>query len=123
MQETASLLKEIVMYELLALGIVAIAALFFQQWLHIKERESLLNRIMANSYKEYEYYQKMFEGEVKELKDQRDKAKEDISEEEEIKEQMDLEYKKEKEFVKTTDEDWEDEEVDYEKLREIRKGR
>lgn len=104
--------------ELLALGIVAIVALFFQQWLHIKERESLLNRIMANSYQEYEYYQKMFEGEVKELKKQRDEAGEEVSEDEEIKKEMDVEYEKEQEFIKNTDEDWEDEDIDYKKLRE-----
>lgn len=105
------------MYELLALGIVAIAALFFQQWLHIKERSSLLDRIMANNYQEFNYYQKMFKGEVKELKDQRDEAKKEVSEDEEIKEQMDLEYKKEKEYIKKTDEDWPEEEVDLPELR------
>ena len=104
--------------ELLALGIVAIAASFFQQWLHIKERESLLNRIMANSYKEYEYYQKMFEGEVKELKDQRKEAQKEKTEDDEIKEIMDVEYKKEKEFIEGTEEDWDESEVDFKKLRE-----
>ena len=110
------------MYELLALGIVAIVALFFQQWLHIKERSSLLDRIMANNYQEFNYYRKMFEGEVEELKKQRDEAKEDISEEGEIKEQMDEEYKKEMEFIDSTDEDWEADEVDLPELRKrIRK--
>lgn len=108
------------MYELLALGIVAIAALFFQQWLHIKERSSLLDRIMANNYQEFNYYRKQFEGELEELKDQRDEAKKETSEDDEIKEQMDVEYEREKEFIKNTDEDWEDEEIDYEKLRKIR---
>ena len=102
----------------LILGIVAIAALFFQQWLHIKERESLLNRIMANSYQEYEYYQNMFEGEVKELKKQRDETGEEVSEDEEIKKELDVEYENEQEFIKNTDEDWEDEDIDYKKLRE-----
>ena len=106
------------MYELLALGIVAIAALFFQQWLHIKERESLLNRIMANNYQEYEYYKKMFEGEVKELKDQRDDVKKEIGMDEEIKKEMDLEYKTEKDFLQTTEEDWTEDDVDLKELRE-----
>jgi len=104
--------------ELLALGIVAIAALFFQQWLHIKERSSLLDRIMSNNYQEFNYYKKMFEGEVKELKEQRDSAKKEDSEDAEIKKEMDLEYTKEKEFMKGTEEDWDEEEVDLEKLRE-----
>ncbi len=105
------------MYELLALGIVAIAALFFQQWLHIKERSSLLDRIMANNYQEFNYYKKMFEGEVEELKDQRKEVKKESQEEKEIKEEMDLEYKKEKAFIEKTDEDWEVEEVDMPELR------
>ena len=110
------------MYELLALGIVAIAALFFQQWLHIKERSSLLDRIMANNYQEFNYYKKMFEGEVEELKEQRDTAKKEDGEDAEIKKEMDLEYEKEKEFIKGTDEDWDESEVDLEKLRERIKG-
>ena len=39
-------------YDLLILGVVAIAALFFQQWLHIKERASLLDRI-SNQYETF----------------------------------------------------------------------
>ena len=105
------------MYELLALGVVAIAALFFQQWLHIKERSSLLDRIMANNYQEFNYYRKMFEGEVKELKDQRTEAKKELSEDDEIKKEMDLEYKKEKEFIAGTEEDWDESEIDLKKLR------
>ena len=106
------------MYELLILGVVAIAALFFQQWLHIKERSSLLDRIMANNYQEFNYYRKVFEGEVEELKEQRDEAKKEGSEDAEIKKELDVEYEKEQEFIKNTDEDWEGEEIDYEKLRE-----
>lgn len=101
----------------LILGVVAIAALFFQQWLHIKERESLLNRIMANSYQEYEYYKKMFEGEVEELKVQRDEAKKETEEETEIKKEVDLEFKEERKFIGETDEDWNEEEVDMPELR------
>ena len=105
------------MYELLILGIVAIVALFFQQWLHIKERSSLLDRIMANNYQEFNYYRKMFEGEVEELKEQRDTAKKEDGEDAEIKKEIDLEYEKEKEFIKNTDEDWEGEDIDYKELR------
>jgi len=106
------------MYELLALGIVAIAALFFQQWLHIKERESLLNRVMARDYEQFQYYEKMFKGEVDELKDQRKEVKEENREDEEIKKEMDLEYAKEKKFIEGTEEDWSTEDIDLEKLRE-----
>ena len=106
------------MYELLILGTVAIAALFFQQWLHIKERESLLNRIMANNYQEYEYYKKMFEGEVKELKYQRDDVKKESKDDADIKKELDLEYSKEKKFLEQTEEDWSEDDIDLEKLRE-----
>ena len=102
----------------LILGVVAIAALFFQQWLHIKERSSLLDRIMANNYQEFNYYRKMFEGEVEELKDQRKEVKEEDKEDAEIKKEMDLEYTKEREFIKGTEEDWNESEVDLEELRE-----
>ena len=105
------------MYELLTLGIVAIAALFFQQWLHIKERESLLNRIMARDYEQFEYFQKQFKGEVEELKDLREDAREKKGVDTEIKEEMDLEYKKEKEFIDKTDEDWNEDDVDLPELR------
>ena len=102
----------------LILGVVAIAALFFQQWLHIKERSSLLDRIMANNYQEFNYYRKMFEGEVEELKEQRKEVKEEDKEDAEIKKEMDLEYTKEREFIKGTEEDWTEEEVDLKELRE-----
>jgi hypothetical protein len=72
---------------------------------------------MAKSLQEFEYYEKMFEGEVKELKEQRDEVKKEVSEEDEIKEQMDEEYKKEREFVEGTDEDWEEDEIDLPELR------
>lgn len=101
----------------LVLGVVAIAALFFQQWFHIKERSSLLDRIMANNYQEFNYYRKVFEGEVEELKEQRKEAKEEDRDDAEIKKEMDLEYTKEKEFIEGTDEDWDEDEVDLEELR------
>lgn len=99
-----------------------LAAIMLSFYLFYKERSKLLDRIMSRNYQEYEYYEKMFKGEVEELKEQRDEAKKEVSEDEEIKEQMDLEYKKEKEFIKNTDEDWEDEDIDYEKLRKRTKG-
>ena len=104
--------------EILVLGIVAIAALFFQGWLHQKERKSLLNRIMAKDYEQLNYYETMFKGEVDELKDQRGVVKKETKEEKEIKEEMDLEYKAEKEFVEKSDEDWEEDEVDLPALRD-----
>lgn len=73
---------------------------------------------MARDYEQYEYYEKMFKGEVEELKDQRTTAKKELSEDDDIKKEMDLEFKAEKEFIDGTEEDWSDDEVDLEKLRE-----
>lgn len=102
----------------LILGIIAIGALVFQGWLFSRERKSLLDRIMARDYEQFEYYQKMFKGEVEELKEQRKEAKEEDREDAEIKKEMDLEYTKEKEFIKGTEEDWEESEIDLKELRE-----
>ena len=82
-----------------------------------KERSELLDRIMAKDYEQFEYFQKQFEGEVKELKEQRDAVRKKSGVDEEIKEEMDLEYKKEKEFIEKTDEDWNENEVDVPELR------
>ena len=102
----------------LILGSISIFALVLQGYLFYKERSELLSRIMANNYQEYEYYKKMFEGEVKELKDQRDDVKKEIGMDEEIKKEMDLEYKTEKDFLQTTEEDWTEDDVDLKELRE-----
>jgi len=100
------------------LSVVAIAALFFQGWLNQKERKSLLNRVMAKNFEELNYYETMFKGEVKELKDQRAIATKETEEEKEIKEEMDLKYKKEVDFIEKSDEDWEVDEIDLPALRE-----
>jgi len=102
----------------LILGAIAITALFFQNWLHIKERKSLLNRIMARDYEQLNYYENMFKGEVKELKDQRDIVKKETEEEAEIKRGNDEEFKKEREFIEGTEEDWDEEEIDLPALKE-----
>lgn len=59
---------------LLALGLGAVV---FVQWLGYKERKSLLDRIMANSYKEYSYYDKQFNKELNELGAIRGEARRD----------------------------------------------
>jgi len=100
------------------LSVVAIAALFFQGWLNQKERKTLLNRVMAKDYEQLNYYESMFKGEVKELKDQRDVTRKEMGEDEEIKKEVDAEYAKEKEFIEGTDEHWNEEDVDLPKLRE-----
>ena len=103
--------------DLLILGVVAIGALVLQNWLHIKERKSLLNRIMARDFEQYEYYENMFKGEIKELKEQRDEVKKEYKEDAEDKKEEGKEYEKEIAFIEGTDEDWSEEEIDLEELR------
>ena len=105
------------MYELLALGVIAITALFFQQWLFMKERKDLLNRIMARNFEQLQYYDKMFKGEVEELKKDRNEMRKEESEDDEIKKEMDLKYEEEKKFIEQTEEDWDVNDVDLEKLK------
>lgn len=95
-----------------------LGAIMLSFWMFYKERSKLLDRIMARDFEQYEYYEKMFKGEVKELKDQRKGAKKENKEDVEIKKEMDIEFKKEKEFIEGLDEDWSGEDVDVEKLRE-----
>jgi hypothetical protein len=77
---------------------------------------------MSKNYEQFEYYQNMFKEEVKELKNLRTDARERDEIDEEVKKEQDLEYKREKKFIEQTEEDWQEEEVDYEKLREQIKG-
>ncbi len=105
------------MYDLLILGIVSIGALVLQGYLSSKERKQLISRIMSKSNEEYEYFQKQYDKDSKELEEARSGARSLGKEDDEIKEELDLEFKKEKEFIDKTEEDWEGEEVDYEELR------
>ena len=95
-----------------------IGAIVFIVILFLRQQRNLLDRLMCKNYAQYEYFQKQFEGEVEELKSQRDDARVENKEDAEIKKEMDVEYGKEKKFLEQTEEDWEDEEVDLEKLRE-----
>ena len=102
-----------ILKDVLYLSVIALLSYLFY-----KERKELLNRIMAKSYEQYEYFQKMFKGEVDEVKKLREDARAKAGEDEEIKSELDLEYKKEKEFIEQTEEDWPIEEVDLPELRD-----
>ena len=102
-----------ILKDILYLGVI-----FILSYLFYKERQQLLNRIMARDFEQYEYYEKMFKGEVKELKDQRDDVKKEMGEDADIKKELDLEYRKEKEFLEHTEEDWSEDDIDLKELRE-----
>ena len=101
------------------ISIVSIAAIIFQQWLFANERKTLLDRIMAKDYAQYEYYQKMFKEEVDELTKLRDDTRTEKKQEDEFDKEMDKEFSVEKKFVEGIDEDFAVEDVDLPKLREV----
>jgi hypothetical protein len=109
------------MIELIILGattVVGYAAIIFMYYLTTRERSKLLDRIMARTYQEYEYHDKMYETDIKETEKLRDEAREERLEDDEIKQELDVEYRRERDMLKEMDEDWEEEEVDMEKFRE-----
>lgn len=58
--------------------ILALLALFaIREVFIVRERDKLLNRIMAKSYSEYRYYEDKWKGDLKEI----DKVREDTREE------------------------------------------
>jgi len=103
----------LILKDALYLGVIALLSYLFY-----RERKELLNRIMAKSYEQYEYFQNMFKEEVDELKSLRKDSRKKDEVDEEIKKEQDLEYEKERKFIEQTEEDWPEEEVDLEKLRE-----
>ena len=103
----------LVLKDILYLGVIALLCYLFY-----KERKSLLDRIMAESYKEYEYFRKMYDKDIKETEKLRKDARVEDEVDKEIEKEIDAEYEKEKEFLKQTEEDCEEDEIDLPKLRE-----
>ena len=101
-----------VLKDVLYLSVIALLSYLFY-----KERKELLSRIMADSYKEYEYFQSMYKKDIEEAEKLRKDARAEAGEDVDIKKEMDVEYKKEREFIDQLEEDFAEEEVDLEKLR------
>jgi len=91
--------------------------LVLQSYLFYKERQKLLDRIMAKNFEEYNFNEKIMPEEIKETKKLRDEARDVRSQEVEIEEAIDTEFKAEKEFVEGLEEDYTGEEIDWAKLR------
>lgn len=111
-------------YLVVTLGIVSIAsigALVFQNWLHIKERKSLLNRIMTRNFDELNYYETTHKSEIKKIQDQEKKLSKEDAEAEKKENQILKDNKKEQVFLEGTELDWKPEDVDLKKLKEIMK--
>lgn len=112
------------MIEIIALMIVAIAgfaAIVFTYHLTTKERSKLLDRLMARTFQEYEYYDKIVPEEVEETRKLRDEARGKRDTEDEEAKEIDEEYAPEIKSLKNFEEQWEGEEVDLDKLREMNK--
>ena len=106
------------MYFVLALnGALSLVVITLLSYLFYKERKELLSRIMADSYKEFEYFQSMYKKDIKEAEKLRKDARAEAGEDADVKKEMDVEYKKEKDFLGQLEEDFAEEEVDLEKLR------
>ncbi len=85
-----------------------------------RERKDLLNRIMSKNYQEYEYYDKKYPADVKEVEAIREEAR-DIRgtspmTEQDFEKPLDPEVKQ---FLESTEVDWNPEEVDVDKLKEM----
>ncbi len=110
---------DLIQFAFILKDILYLSVIVLLSYLFYKERSRLLDRIMATSYREYEYFQKQYEKDSEELDEARKVARSEGKEDDEIKEEMDLEFKKEKKFVKGLDENYEEGEVDLPKLRNI----
>ena len=102
----------IIFSHIISMGVIALIV-----YIAFKERQKILDRLMAEDFRQFKYYEEMFKGEVKELKKARDAMRKTEDEDEEIKKEMDLKYEKERKFLEQLDEDFPEEDVDLEALR------
>ena len=112
------------MIDIIVLGIISVAgfaAIVLIYHLSKKNESKLLDRIMAKSFEEYEYYDQIVPGEVDETKKLRVEARKLRSGEDTEAKEIDEEYAPEIKSLKNFEEQWEGDEVDLEKLREMNK--
>lgn len=85
-----------------------------------KERKDLLNRVMSKNYQEYQYYETKYPADVEEVVKLRDEARDSRETtpltEENFSKPLDPEVKQ---FLESTEVDWNPEEVDVDKLKEM----
>lgn len=99
---------------LIIFGVMAGMSILREHW-HNKEKKIMLNRCMARNYQEYEYYNKAFKGEVKEMEKLRDEARDDRQVEEMEEE---VTPREEANILGSFDEDWDKDDIDMPKLKE-----
>jgi hypothetical protein len=92
--------------------------------LNRKERKELLDRIMSKNYQEYEYYKEKYPVDVEEVVKVRDEARNVRAQspmtEQDFEKPLDPEVKQ---FLESTEVDWNPEEVDVAKLKEMLNNR
>jgi hypothetical protein len=88
--------------------------------LNRKERKDLLNRVMSKNYQEYEYYAKKYPEDVKEVTQLREEARavrgESPMTEQDFAKPIDPDVEQ---FLASTEVDWNPEEVDVDRLKEM----
>jgi len=100
--------------EIMALGIVAIGALVFQQWLHSRLVRDLNTRLMAKSLEEFKYFTETYKKDIKRQNKILDKAIEEEEEEVDVNAGNEATDK----FLRNVEEDFDANEIDMEKLKE-----
>ena len=99
--------------ELMALGMVAIVALVFQQWLHSRLVKDLNTRLMAKSLEEFKYFTETYKKDVKRQNEALDKA---IKEEDDT-EDVNAGNEATDKFLRDMEEDFDANEIDMDKLK------
>lgn len=86
----------------------------------LKQVDKLLNRLMAKSYQEFEYYDKKFKGDIDEVEALRSEARNERDKERGVEPLNDV-FREEvaDEFAAKLEEDWSDEELDAKAIRKM----
>ena len=101
----------------LGIGFLILAAWYIvNDLLNRVERRKLINRIMARNYREFEYFDKKFQNDVKTT---REAEKIMMQPEEVVPGQTEELTPEDRQFLRGMDEDWPEEVIDNKRLREV----
>lgn len=97
---------------------ILLAYIIYRDIIYDHRLNKLLNRIMAKNYEEFQYYDKKYETDLKEVKALRDEAREERIED--IQQGLDeAENKEATRVINAFDEDWGESEVDKTKVADL----
>jgi hypothetical protein len=100
---------------LIIFGVMAGISVLREFW-YMKEKKSMLNRVMSRNYQEFEYYDKAFKKEVKEMGELRDEVRD--SRETEKMEEVEVTPRERLNALDGLEEDWDEDDIDMNKLIE-----